>query len=421
MRRTGILVCCKLVGLGLLLPYVLNGCSDGGDATSAEDKPLPSVVVEAVTAQNVAGQTDFVGRTEASQRVDMRARVSGTLLKRPFEEGHEVEEGAVLFEIDPAEFQANLLSAEAQVAKAQASFNENDRNLQRYEVLLKKETASQAQYDIARSKADQSKADVEAAQAEVERAKLDLGYATITSPIAGRAGISDVDVGNLIGPDSGVLVTVLDLDPIHVIFSVGERDYLNYVEAKKAGTAEDFTPQIRLANNKLYEFPGKVDVIDNKVDPATGTINIRLTFPNPDRILVPGQYVSVLLTRATPEKRVVIPQSAVQENQAGPFVLIVNGEGRIEARPIKTGDRIETGVVVLEGLVEGETLVVEGIQKVRPGAEVNVSYRTPAEQPEMIDQEATPEQAPGAPDSTPDPEPAPQADPEPEPAPQGTP
>ena len=419
MRGTDSVTVRMLRGIALVPVLLLSACSDSGDTTSADDKPLPGVVVEAVTAKDVAGQTDFVGRTDASQRVDVRARVSGTLLKRPFEEGHEVEEGAVLFEIDPAEFQANLLAAEAQVAKAQASFNENDRSLKRYEVLLEREAASEAQYDIAKSKADQSQADVSAADADVERAKLDLGYATITSPISGRAGISDVDVGNLIGPDSGVLVTVLDLDPIDVIFSVGERDYLNYVEARKAGTAEDFTPQIRLANDKLYEFPGEVDVIDNKVDPATGTINIRLKFPNPDRTLVPGQYVSVLLTRSTPEKRVVIPQSAVQENQAGPFVLVVDGEGRVEARPIKTGDRIETGVVVLDGLREGETLVVEGIQKVRPGAEVKVSYRTLAEQPEMIDQEASPETASGAPESTPDPEP--QADPEPEPAPQGAP
>jgi membrane fusion protein, multidrug efflux system len=418
MTRIGFVTARTLTGIFLAAPLLLSAC-DSGETTSTADKPLPSVVVEAVTAKDVAGQTDFVGRTEASQRVDVRARVSGTLLKRPFEEGHEVEEGAVLFEIDPAEFQANLLAAEAQVAKAEASLNENDRSLKRYEVLLEREAASEAQYDIAKSKADQSRADVASAAADAERAKLDLGYATIASPISGRAGISDVDVGNLIGPDSGVLVTVLDLDPIDVIFSVGERDYLNYVEAKKAGTAEDFTPQIRLANDKLYEFPGKIDVIDNKVDPATGTINVRLKFPNPDRMLVPGQYVSVLLTRATPEKRVVIPQSAVQENQAGPFVLIVDGEGRIEARPIKTGDRIETGVVVLEGLREGEILVVEGIQKVRPGAEVNVSYRTLAEQPEMIDEEASPETAAGAPEPTPDPEP--QNDPEPEPAAQGAP
>jgi membrane fusion protein (multidrug efflux system) len=401
MGRTCLVTSGSLTGVALLLPLLLGACSDRGSTTNAEDRPLPSVVVEAVTAKDVAGQTDFVGRTEASQRVDVRARVSGTLMKRPFEEGAEVEKGAVLFEIDPAEFQANLLAAEAQLDKAQASFNENDRNLKRYEVLLQKEATSEAQYDIAKSKADQSRADVAAAQADVERAKLDLGYATITSPIDGRSGISDVDVGNLIGPDSGMLVTILDLDPMDVIFSVGERDYLNFMEARKAGTAEKFTPQIRLANDKLYEFPGKVDVIDNKVDPATGTINVRLKFPNPDRLLVPGQYVSVLLTSSTPEKRIVIPQSAVQENQAGPFVLVVNGEGRIEARPVKTGDRIEDGVVVLDGLTEGETLVVEGIQKVRPGAEVQTTYRTPAEEPEIIDQEASPEAAPGAPEDTP--------------------
>ena len=401
MSCTGIVTGRTLRGIVLIPVLLLSACSDSGDTTSADDKPLPSVVVQAVTAKDVAGQTDFVGRTEASQRVDVRARVSGTLLKRPFEEGHEVEQGAVLFEIDPAEFQANLLSAEAQVAKAQASLNENDRNLKRYEVLLQKEAASEAQYDIAKSKADQSRADVSAAQAEVERVKLDLGYATITSPIAGRSGISDVDVGNIIGPDSGVLVTVLDLDPTYVIFSVGERDYLNFMEATKAGKAEKFTPQIRLANDKLYEFPGKVDVVDNKVDPATGTINVRLTFPNPDRILVPGQYVSVILTRETPEKQIVIPQSAVQENQAGPFVLIVNGEGRIEARPVKTGDRVEDGVVVLDGLTVGETLVVEGIQKVRPGAEVQTAFQTPAQEPEVVDEVASPEAAPGAPEDMP--------------------
>jgi membrane fusion protein (multidrug efflux system) len=385
MSRVSFLKGTKPLGIVALATLSLSACSDGSQISDAQDQPLPSVVVEAVTAKDVADQVDFVGRTEASQRVDVRARINGTLLKRPFDEGAEVEKDAVLFEIDPAEFQANLLAAEAQLAKTEASLNENDRNLKRYEVLLERETASEAQYDIAKSKADQSRADVSAAQAEVERAKLDLSYATIRSPIAGRSGLSDADVGNIIGPDSGVLVTVLDLDPMDVIFSVGERDYLNFMEARKEGKAEDFTPQIRLANDKLYEFPGKVDVVDNKVDPATGTINVRLEFPNPDRILVPGQYVSVILTRATPEKRVVIPQASVQENQAGPFVLVVNGEGRVEARPVKTGERVGDGVVVLDGLTEGETLVVEGIQKVRPGAEVQTAYRTSAEEPETIE------------------------------------
>jgi membrane fusion protein (multidrug efflux system) len=376
----------KLRGIVLVVPLLLSACSDSGDKTSDKDAPLPSVVVEAVTDKSVAAQVEYVGRTQASQRVDIRARVSGTLLKRPFEEGTEVEAGAVMFDIDPAEFSADLLSATANLAKAEASYAEHKRNLERYTTLVEKNSpaVSESQYDIAKSKADQAKAEVSAAQAQVDQAKLDLSYATIISPIKGRSGIATADVGNLIGPDSGVLVTVLNIDPIDVRFSIGERVYLNFMEATKAGTAETFTPQIKLANNKLYEHAGKIDVVDNKVDPATGTINIRLAFPNPDRILVPGLYVSVILTNAKPQNRVVVPQAAVQENQSGPFVLIVSAESRVEARPIKMGERLNTGVVVLEGLVPGETIITEGIQKVRPGVEVHTTYNTVAEEPEVV-------------------------------------
>ncbi len=366
----------------LVAPLVLCACSDDAKLPSAQDRPLPSVVVEPVTSKDVAGSTEFVGRTEASQRVDVRARVSGTLLKRPFEEGAEIEKDAVLFEIDPAEFKATLAAANANLEKAKANRLEADNSLARYEVLVKREAASVAQYDVAKSKADQAKAQVAAAEAEVQRAELDLSYATIHSPIAGRSGIATVDVGNIIGPDSGVLVTVLDLDPLDVFFSVGERQYMNYMEAVKEGKVDKFTPYIRLANDKIYEHAGEVDVVDNKVDPTTGTINIRLKFPNADRLLVPGQYVNVILQSENPEKRIVIPQSAIQENQAGPFVLIVNGEGRVEARPVRTGQRVDDGIVVVEGLTDGEALIVEGIQKVRPGAEVQTAARDPAQKPQ---------------------------------------
>ena len=366
----------------LAAPLVLCACSDDAKSPNAQDAPLPSVVVEPVTSKEVSGFTEFVGRTEASQRVDVRARVNGTLLKRPFEEGAEIEADALLFEIDPAEFKATLAAAKANLAKANASLLEASNSLARYEVLVKREAASVAQYDVAKSKADQAKAQVAAAEAEVQRAELDLSYATILSPIAGRSGIATVDVGNIIGPDSGVLVTVLDLDPLDVFFSVGERQYMNYMEAVKEGSVDKFTPYIRLANDKIYEHPGEVDVVDNKVDPTTGTINIRLKFPNADRLLVPGQYVNVILRSEKPEKRIVIPQAAIQENQAGPFVLIVNGEGRVESRPVQTGQRVDDGIVVVEGLTDGETLIVEGIQKVRPGAEVQTAARDPAQKPQ---------------------------------------
>lgn len=374
----------RLTACTLLLtaPLLFSACSDDAASPDAQKGPLPSVVVEPVTSKDVAGMVEFVGRTEASQRVDVRARVSGTLLKRPFAEGAEIKPDAILFEIDPSEFEATLAAANANLAKAKANLLEANNSLARYEVLVKREAASVAQYDAAKSKADQANAEVAAAEAEVQRAELDLSYATIRSPIEGRSGIANVDVGNIIGPDSGVLVTVLDLDPLDVIFSVGERQYMNYMEAVKDGKVDKFTPYIRLANDEIYDHPGKIDVVDNKVDPATGTINVRLKFPNADRILVPGQYVNVILESENPEKHIVIPQAAIQENQAGPFVLVVNGEGRVESRPVRTGQRVDDGIVVVEGLTDGETLIVEGIQKVRPGAEVQTAARDPAQKPQ---------------------------------------
>ncbi|WP_083241333.1 efflux RND transporter periplasmic adaptor subunit [Methyloceanibacter stevinii] len=211
----------------------------------------------------------------------------------------------------------------------------------------------------------------------------------MTSPLNGRAGISAVDVGNIIGPESGVLVTVVALDPIEVDFSIGERIYLNYVEAREAGTAKDFTPRIRLADGKLYPHKGKVYVVNNEVDPTTGTIAIRLKFPNPDRLLLPGQYVTVLLTDAKPDKQVVVPQAAVQQNQSGPFVLVVDSSDQVQSRAIKTGQRVGTGIVVTEGLVPGQTIVVEGIQKVRPGAKVKVTYQNPSGTAENVDSKPT--------------------------------
>jgi len=365
--------------LALALPLFASACSDGNEAGKA-NQPLPGVVAEVVTEKSVSDETTFVGQTRSSQSVDIQARVKGTLLERPFEEGTEVKEGAVLFKIDPAEFDADLLGANAALAKAEADSKEKNLTLARYQALIGKNSpgVSEAQYDIALSQARQADAQVESGKADVANAKLNLSYATITSPLNGRAGISTVDVGNIISPESGVLVSVVALDPIEVDFSVGERVYLNYKEAQEAGTAQAFTPHIRLSNGKRYPHAGKVYVVNNEVDPATGTIAIRLKFPNPDRLLLPGQYVTVLLTEAEPKKQVVIPQAAVQQNQSGPFVLVVDSSDQVQSRAIKTGQRIGTGIVVTEGLVPGQTIVVEGIQKVRPGAKVKVTYQNPS-------------------------------------------
>lgn len=369
---------CKAL-LALALPLFVSACSDGKQSGAA-NQPLPGIVAEVVTEKEVSDETTFVGQTRSSQSVDIQARVKGTLLERPFEEGREVKEGAVLYKIDPSQFEADLLAAQATLAKAQASSDEKNLTLARYQALVDKNSpgVSEAQYDVALSQAKQADAEVSSGKADVANAKLNLGYATITSPLNGRAGISAVDVGNIIGPESGVLVTVVALDPIEVDFSVGERIYLDYVEARDKGTAQAFTPKIRLSNGKLYPHDGKVYVVNNEVDPTTGTIAIRLKFPNPERLLLPGQYVTVLLTQAEPKKQVVVPQAAVQQNQSGPFVLVVDSNDEVQSRAIKTGQRVGTGIVVTEGLVPGQTIVVDGIQKIRPGAKVKVTYQDPS-------------------------------------------
>lgn len=362
--------------LGLVL-IALAGCGQDEQGAVGANQPAPSVVTQAVQARDVSSVVEYVGRSEASQRVDVRARVNGVLLKRPFKEGMPVKSGDLLFSIDPAEFQANRDSAEANVARANAAVEEAVNNLLRYQELLKRDVASRAKFDEAKAKDGAARAELAAAKAVLEKAELDLAYTKISSPIDGQSGRAKADVGNLIGPDSGTLVTVVKLDPIYVVFSIGEREYLNYRERSTNGDSQKLTPRIRLANDELYPHDGRFDLIDNEVDPATGTISVRVTFPNPDRLLVPGQFVNVVLISEKPEKRVVVPQAAVQENQTGPFVLVVGPGNRVESRPIKTGQRVGQSIVALEGLEAGETIIVEGVQKVRPGGTVKTTPASP--------------------------------------------
>ncbi len=354
-----------------MVALVIGGCDQSTpNSTSGAAPPPPSVVTHAVQKQDVSASIDFIGRSEASQRVEVRARVSGVLMERPFKEGEPVAAGDLLFRIDPAEFEAKVASAEADVARADAEVVQAANSLERFTELLSRDVASKAKFDEAKAKDGSAKAQRAAAKAALKTAQLNLGYTKITSPMAGRIGRAKADVGNLIGADTGVLATVVKLDPINVVFAVGERAYLDHMGRVKAGTNEKRVPRIRLANDTLYPHPGTFDLIDNEVDPSTGTISIRLRFPNPDRILVPGQFVKVVLTSEVPVPQVVVPQVAIQENQTGPFVLVVGAKNQVAARPIATGARVGNDIVVTEGLEPGETIIVEGIQKARPGGTV---------------------------------------------------
>jgi membrane fusion protein (multidrug efflux system) len=363
----------KVTGIGLLsaAAIFLAGCGNSGTpAGLPSGDSLPAVTVVPVTRQPFSASQEFVGKTEAFQEVDLRARVTGFLIERSFDEGQDVEKDAVLYRIDPAEYEAAVAAATASVERAEAAFTEADQKLERTRTLTEKGTLSQANLDEAISAQRRTKADVSAALAELDAAKLNLGYTEIRSPSEGRIGASAVDVGNLIGPDTGILATVIDLDPIRVSFSLSERTFLNVTAMIEAGDLPSLVPRIRLANGEIFDESGKIAFADNQVDPNTGTVRVFVDFPNPKHTLVPGLFVHVVLTNAEPEERILIPQVAVQLNQTGPFALVVDGDSRVELRQIKTGDIAGTNIVVEDGLTEGEQIIVDGIQKVRPGGEV---------------------------------------------------
>ncbi len=358
--------------LSALALGTLTACDDQKSAGKGAQagRPAPAVIVAPVVSRPVAASAEYVGQTQAFQSVDLRARVTGFLLERRFKEGNTVKNGDVLFVIDPSEHNAARDVAAARVERAKATLEEAENQLVRYTKLADTGTFSPAQRDKAKAAAGQARADIAASKADLERAQLDVGYTKVISPIDGRIGGSSVDVGNLIGPDSGILATVVALDPIRVNFAVSERAYLDYTQAIKDGKTTGFTPRIKLANDQIYPHEGKLDYVDNRVDPSTGTIRVRVEFPNPDSLILPGQFVSVTLVSSNPEDQMVVPQAAVQTNQTGPFVLVVNKDNKVELRPIQTGQRLGIEIAVTEGLAVGESIIVEGIQKVRPGATV---------------------------------------------------
>ncbi len=352
------------------LSVAILGCSDSPQEAQGQSAPAPTVSVIAVDTQPFTASLDFVGKTEAFSLVNLRARVTGFLSERLFAEGTNVKKGDRLYQIDTAEFDAAVAAASAGLERAQAAFTEADQTYSRSKTLADRGTISEASLDEAVAALGTTKADVAAAEADLAAAKLNLSYTTIISPLDGRIGSSAVNAGNLIGPDSGVLATVVALDPMRVVFSISEQIYIDLQKDRLEGREGEVIPRIRLANNEIYEHPGEFRFVDNQVDPSTGTVSVHVDFPNPDQFLLPGQFVNVILSAKEADPAILIPQAAVQLNQAGPFVLLVDKDSKVEVRPIKTGERSGIDIVVEDGLTVGETVIVSGIQKVRPGAEV---------------------------------------------------
>ncbi|KMY67470.1 hypothetical protein AAU61_11605 [Desulfocarbo indianensis] len=333
------------------------------------DEQAPVVSVLTVRTVEVNPASEFVGRVEAVQTVDLRARVEGYLDKLSFLEGGEVKAGARLIQLEQTPYVAKLHEAKAKVALAQANLDRSIRYLERLRTVRAGGVAA-TDMDNAISAEQIARAQFEEAKAGLELAEINLSYTTIEAPISGRIGRAEYTLGNLVGPSSGALARIVQLDPIRVVYSVSENEF---VEAKLKAAKDpqaakaQLVPRLKLPNGHIYSLEGQMDFSDPQVDPGTGTIAVRAVFPNPDGVLLPGQYVEVLVSRKKSTALPAVPQSAVLEDREGLYVLAVEDGGKIARRGITRGAPVGTDWSVESGLNPGDTIVVHGLQKVQPG------------------------------------------------------
>lgn len=338
--------------------------------TPAAGQPPPSVVVEPVRLADISERQSFTGRVEAIDKVRVRARVQGFLKSRNFEEGQEVKKDQVLFEIEREPYEAALALAVANVANAKAALELALSTFDRTSTLAGRGTASEAQLDDARSKRSQALAAVAAQEASLERARLDLGYTEIRSPLDGRIGKATYSVGELVGPTSEPLATVVAQDPIYVAFPVPQRIFL---DVRRQGRAVDTVDvKLQLADGSTYEHVGAVGFAEVETNVGTDTITVRARFPNPQRILVDQQLVGVTVVAKKPEQKLVVSQSTILLDQKGAYVMVVGSDNTVESRRVELGEQRGPDIVVSSGLAAGERVILYGLQKVRPGVKVDV-------------------------------------------------
>ena len=408
-----------------------SGCGGKEVPKVAADATAPAVVVAEVTQRTVPIYSEFVGQTRADETVEIRARVEGILEKVYFKEGTSVKKGQLLFSIDKRPFAAavqtakailskaeadlsqarqrtDVLQAQAQLADAEAVHSKTEQDLKRIRPLAQEKAVTELELDAAIAAEKSAKATVDArkgnltnleaavkytierAAAEVSAAKarliqteLELSYCEIYSPLSGTIGFLQVDEGNLVGKgEATLLATVSSSNPVLVDFSVSEIDYLKLTDPETAGQRTGALRfELILSDESVHPHSGTFKVVDRTVDPQTGTMKVESVFPNPGSYLRPGQFARVRVAVAEHQNAILVPQRAIQEMQGAKTVLVVDAQNKVSVRTISVGDRSENNVIVLDGLSAGERVIVEGMQKVRPGGEVKPSTATVADEP----------------------------------------
>jgi membrane fusion protein (multidrug efflux system) len=375
----------------LLLPTVivslLAACGDKKPAApgpGAGAPPPANVATISIAPEQVANVTELPGRIEAIRSAEVRARVGGIVQRRLFNEGSEVRAGATLYQIDPAPFQASVSNAEATLARAEANLGQTNTRLNRYRALVDTNAISKQEFDDAQSAQKLAAADVAAAKASLDAAKLNLSYSTITAPITGRIGRTLVTEGALVtANDPTALAIIQQLDPIYVTLTQSSVEMAQLREKVSQSGHGGVKTKLTLVteDGKPYPHAGQLLFSEATVDPSSSSVILRAQFPNRERTLLPGMYVRVRLEQGVRPNTITVPQQAVMRTADGSMVMTVDAEGKVAPRPVKTGGAYGTSWIVTSGLKEGDQVIVEGLQKAKPGATVKPSPWQPGGAP----------------------------------------
>lgn len=358
-----------------MVSLLVAGCAQKQGALPV--MPPPEVGVVSIVSETLPVTTELPGRLDAVRTAQVRARATGILLKRIYREGSDVKEGDILFQIDPAPLKASLDSAQADLDKAKANLESTKAKAGRYKVLVAINAVSKQDYDDALAASLQAQAGVEAGKAAVETASLNLSYASVTAPISGHIGPAQVTEGALVSQtEANQLALIQQLDPIYFDFTQSSTDVLRLRSLFDKGqlqkvATDEAKVTLLLDDGTNYQKPGKLLFADITVDPTTGMITLRAEFPNPDHILLPGMFARVRLEQAVARNAISVPQRAVALGaQGSATVMVVTADNKVEVRSIKLADAIEDKWTVTDGLKAGDTVIIEGLQKIKPGMTV---------------------------------------------------
>jgi membrane fusion protein (multidrug efflux system) len=368
----------------MLVPCLLLAVGVGCSKKEAPPPPPPEVQVAAVVQKDMPVYIELVGATSGSEDVEIRARVEGYLVSVNFTEGSFVKKGQLLYKIDPQPLQAALAQAQANLETARAGLDKTNNDVNRYKPLAEQKAVSQQELDNALSAQQAAQFQVTAYGAQVDKAKLDLAYTTINSPVDGLIGTTQKKVGALVGRGENTLLnTISQVNPILFRCAIAEAEYLRLARlcaVKDRSSEKNFGVELILADGTIFNHKGRLDAIERAVDASTGTLTGQFSFPNPERILRPGQYGKARFVTDFKQDALLVPQLAVQEIQGLYSVMVVKPDATVEQRMVKAGERVGNLWIIDSGLKPGEKVIVEGLQKVKPGVQVVAKTVKPEEE-----------------------------------------